>query len=139
MEINFTLIILATVVQFVLGALWYSPLIFGKWWMQIMEVGHMSKEELAKMQKEMMPFYGLQFVLTLVTNWVLASNIAFNGLETGAALFFAGFMWVGFVAPVILQSIIWGNTKKKYWVKQAFVSLSYQLVAILISAYILTM
>jgi hypothetical protein len=66
---------LAAVVQFVLGALWYSPLLFGKWWMQVMEVAHLSKDELAKMQKEMTPAYIAQFVCAFVMVWVLALNI----------------------------------------------------------------
>ena len=72
LEVNYTLILAATVVQFVLGALWYSPLMFGKIWMQVMEMGNKSKEELAKLQKEMAPFYALQFVLAFITTFCLA-------------------------------------------------------------------
>jgi hypothetical protein len=135
---NFGLILLASFLQFILGALWYSPLMFGKWWMQIMEVTHLGKEELQKMQKEMLPFYGLQFVLTLVTNFVLYNNLVFNNLSGGAAYGYAFFMWMGYIAPIIVQTVIWGNTKKKYWVKQLFVSLSFQFVAIMLATLILT-
>ena len=57
------LIILAAVAQFVLGAVWYSPVLFGNTWMRIMEATHFSKEEIQKMQKAMGPFYILQFFL----------------------------------------------------------------------------
>jgi hypothetical protein len=72
MDVNYTLIIVASIAQFILGALWYSPLLFGKWWMQIMECTHLSKEELKKMQAKMTPFYGLQFLLTILFTWELA-------------------------------------------------------------------
>lgn len=136
---NITLILVATVATFVLGALWYSPLMFGKLWMQIMEVTHLSKEELQKMQKEMTPFYLLQLVLTLITTFVLASNLSFNNLSGAAAYSYAFFMWLGYIAPVQIGTVLWGRTQKKFWIKQILVMVSYQLVAVLLSAWILTM
>ena len=139
MELNYTLIIVATIAQFILGALWYSPLMFGKWWMEIMEVSHMSKDEIAKMQKTMVPFYALQFVLTLITTWVLANNIVYAGALGSAAYYYALFMWIGYIAPVQISTVIWGNTKKKFWPKQVFVMLSMQFVGIMLAAFILSM
>lgn len=136
---NYTLIIVSALLQFVLGALWYSPLLFGKVWMQIMEVTNLSKEELQKMQKEMMPFYGLQLVLTLITTFVLASQLAFNNLTGGPAYFYAFFIWLGYIAPTQVACVVWANTKKKYWAKQTAIMLAYQLVGIMISTWILTM
>lgn len=141
MEINYTLIILATVVQFILGALWYSPLMFGKWWMQIMEATNLSKEELGKMQKEMAPFYGVQILLTLIFTFVLAmfvhylkmANVGFHAYGV------AGWIWLGFVAPTQISCVIWANTKKKFWAKQIFVMISYQLIGLMITAFILSM
>lgn len=139
MEISLMLVLVATVVQFVLGALWYSPLLFGKVWMSIMEVSHYSKEELQKMQKTMMPFMGVQFVLTFITTWVLASNIAFNNLVGSTAYFYAFFMWFGFMMPVTVSGVIFGSTKRHNWIKQISIMLSMQLIGLLLAAYILTM
>lgn len=136
---NLMLIILATLAQFILGAIWYSPLLFGKTWMSIMELGHYTKEELQKMQKSMMPFYGLQFFLTLITTWVLASNIFFLGLTGAAAYFYAFFMWVGFIAPIQISSVVWSSTKRKYWLKQIGIMISMQLVGIMLAVLILTL
>lgn len=132
------LIIVASIAQFILGALWYSPLMFGKTWMQIMEVTHLSKEEIQKMQKSMLPFYGLQFLLTIVTTFVLANNLTFNNLTGPAAYVFSVFIWLGYIAPIQLQTVIWGSTKKKYWVKQMAIMVSYQFVALLLATAILT-
>jgi hypothetical protein len=136
---DFTLTIIATIVQFVLGSLWYSPLMFGKVWMSIMEVSHYSKEELQKMQKTMMPFMALQFVLTLITTWVLASNIAFAGLTGSAVYYYAGFMWLGYMMPVSVSSVIFGSTKRKFWMKQIGIMLGMQFVGIMLAAWILSM
>ncbi len=138
LSILLAIILLATVVQFVLGAVWYSPLMFGKWWMQIMEVAHLSKEELQKMQKEMWPFYLLQFVITFIF------TVSFFGTHEMAAKAIPGCsiyqmvigVWFGFVLPIQIGSVIWGNTKKKYWLKQIFVMTSYQIVSLLLAAFI---
>ena len=137
-EINYGLIILAAVAQFVLGALWYSPLLFGNMWMQIMEATHLSKEELAKMQKEMIPFYVLQFFLSLITVFVLASQIAFNNLSGVAAYAYVFFIWLGYIAPTQIACVVWANTKRKFWTKQILIMLTYQLVAIILATFILT-
>ncbi|MEI7720076.1 MAG: DUF1761 domain-containing protein [bacterium] len=137
MEVSYTLILVAVVAQFILGALWYSPLLFGKWWMQIMECEGMSKAQMQKMQKEMMPFYGLQFLLTLL------STVSFANLAVylpGFSIYHVGFwLWVGFLAPTQIASVVWANTKKKFWPKQIFVMLSYQLVGIMLAAFILSL
>ena len=136
---NFTLIIAATIVQFILGMIWYSPLLFGKAWMSIMEVSHYTKEELQKMQKTMMPFYGVQIVLTLITTFVLANNIMYAGVTGSAAYIYAAFMWFGYMMPVAVSSVIFGSTKRKFWVKQISIMLGMELIGILLAAWILTM
>lgn len=140
MELNYTLILVATVAQFVLGAVWYSPLLFGKWWMQIMEKENMTSEALQKLQKEMVPFYAVQFVITLLFTFVLAmfiyylqmANVGFHAYGV------AGWVWLGFVLPVQIGSVVWANTKQMFWVKQIFIMTSYQLVALMLTAFILS-
>lgn len=135
------LVIIATVAQFILGALWYSPLLFGKWWMQIMEMTHVSKAELQKMQKTMAPFYAVQLVLALVSTSVLAMLIQYLQMANGGfhAYGVAGWVWLGFIAPTQIASVIWGNTKKQFWCKQIFVMTSYQLVGSMLVASILSL
>lgn len=137
MEVNYTLVLGAAVAQFVLGAVWYSPLLFGKWWMQIMEVTHVTPEELRTMQKGMMPFYGLQLFLTLFTTFAFANFMLYaSQIDIYQT---AWWIWIGFIAPVQVATVVWGNTKKQYWAKQIFVMLSYQLVSMMMMAFILSM
>jgi hypothetical protein len=136
MQINYMMIFVATILQFILGALWYSPLIFGKLWMQIMEVTHISKEELSKMQKEMGPFYALQFFITFFSTFSFATLTPF--VPAFSTYHLAFWLWIGFIVPVQIGSVIWGNTKKKFWAKQLFVITSYQLIALMIIAFVLS-
>jgi hypothetical protein len=141
-NINYIALLVASLAQFALGALWYSPLMFGKWWMEIMEATHFSKEELQKLQKEMTPFYALQLLLTLVTTWVLATNLAYGNVFSGgttAVLAYAFFMWLGYVMPTQVSTVIWGRTKRMFWAKQLCVMLTYSFVGIMLGAWILVL
>lgn len=137
MSIDYTLVLVATVLQFALGAVWYSPLLFGKWWMEIMECTKLSKAELQKMQKAMMPFYGLQLFLTFFTTVSFANLLPY--IPSFTAYHTAFWIWIGFIAPVIISSVVWGNTKQKFWLKQISVMLGMNLVGIMIAAFVLSM
>jgi len=69
-------IVLATIAQFIIGALWYS-LLFGKLWGRIHGFDKLPKETQQKMVKEMGPFYGIQLLVTIITTIVLAIFIMF--------------------------------------------------------------
>ncbi len=66
--INHIAVFVCAVLSLVLGALWYSPILFGKIWQQ--EVG-LSDEELAKINPAKV--YGLSFLLA----WIMSYNLAF--------------------------------------------------------------
>jgi hypothetical protein len=127
-------ILFVSLIQYVVGALWYSPLLFGKMWMDIMGVSHLSKEELQKMQKSMLPFYGLQLLLTLLTTTFLYFTMHFLPLPSGLSLAFL--IWLGFIMPTQVTTVLWGNTKKNKWLKQILITTSYQLLSLLFAAFV---
>lgn len=130
------LIVVASLAQFILGALWYSPLMFGKWWMEIMEATNLPVEQVKRMQKEMAPFCGVQLFLTLFSTFALV-NLA---VATPFSLYHVAFwVWLSFIVPTQISGVVWANTKKKFWVKQIFVMASYQLVGLMLAAFILSM
>lgn len=129
---NFLLILLTSVTQFIVGALWYSPVLFGKICMNIMEAEHHSKEELAKMQKGMMPFYGLQFFLTVASSVFLFYFL--REFTLVSALELALFVWALLIVPTQVSSVIWGNTKKSKWAKQIAITTGCSLVCYIIAA-----
>lgn len=137
MTVNYMWVVVAAIAQFILGGVWYSPLMFGKWWMQIMEMTHATPEELKKMQASMAPFYGVQFLLSLFTTISFANLLPYVTYLSPMHLAF--WLWIGFIAPVQIGTVIWGKTKKQYWAKQIFVMLSYQFVGIMLMAWIVTL
>ena len=90
-EVNWLAILVATVSSFALGALWYSPALFGKAWQR--EAG-LTDEQLARGNKARI--FGLTLVLAFLAAWNFANflgprpSIAF-GAGVGAS---AGLLWV---------------------------------------------
>ncbi len=116
MELNYIAIIAATVAQFVVSAVWYMP-IFGKVWGEMHGFDMLPPEVQKEAQQKMMPFLGLQFVMTLITTTVLALFIA--GLPEMWNLYgIAGFMWLGFVMPTQVGAVVFGGTDPKWVVKK---------------------
>ena len=90
-EINWIAVIVAALASFLLGGLWYSPVLFGKAWQR--ETG-LSDETLK--QGNMAKIFGLSFILALLAAWNFANflgprpSLAF-GAGVGAS---AGLLWV---------------------------------------------
>lgn len=90
-EVNVWAVLCAALASFVLGGLWYSPLLFGKAWQH--ETG-LSDERLAG--GNMGLIFGLSFVLSVLAAFVFALFLGPRpplalGLGAGAA---AGLFWV---------------------------------------------
>jgi hypothetical protein len=90
-NLNWLAILVAAVSAFVLGGLWYSPLMFVKRWMK--ETG--ITEEKTK-NTNMIKVFGFAFLLSLIASFFLAM---FLGAKAGAGFgavagFMAGFGWV---------------------------------------------
>lgn len=130
-------ILIATIVAFVVGMIWYSPIMFGKIWMKINNAEHLTEKEIKAMQKKMMPMYMLQILLSLLTMWILYMNIVYFGKENAVA--FAFFMWLGYIMPTQAGAVIWGSTREGYRLKQFLIMTSYQLVIMIIAGYIFSM
>jgi len=137
MNINYWAIIVATLINFILGAIWYSPVLFGKTWMRIMHPNGINKSEIQKAQKAMGPFYILQLVLAFITNFFLYyCVIGWSGVGGLYGPVVALCVWAGFVAPTQISGVIWGSTPRKFWGKQLAIMLSYQLFALVIAGWL---
>jgi hypothetical protein len=90
-EVNYLAVAAAALAAFVLGGLWYSPVLFGKVWQR--EVG-LSDEELKR--GNMARIFGTALILSLIASWVFALFLGPRppmSLGLGAG-FAAGRCWV---------------------------------------------
>jgi hypothetical protein len=100
--INWLAVLLATIVCFVLGALWFGPL-FGKPWMRSLGIDPAAAQQSAK--KGMGRMLSITFILEWIMAMCLAYFIGFIGSETDAVHgmlygFLTGLPWVGFAITV---------------------------------------
>ena len=97
--INYLAVIVAALSTFLLGGLWYSPLLFGKAWMR---ANNFNNADLQTFSKARM--FGWSFVFSLVMAVNLAMFLAGPGTNltwgmTAGAL--AGFGWVAMAIAII--------------------------------------
>jgi hypothetical protein len=104
--INYWAVIVAAVVAFVMGGLWYSPLLFGKAWEKLRGMnsadGAASKMRPADILAEL--------VRGLVVAAVLAGLVVHLGVVNWVgAIYLALAVWIGFQATSIVGSVIHEN------------------------------
>jgi len=112
MQLDYFAIFAASLLQFLFGAVWYTP-VFGKKWGQIHGFDKVPKEEQEKMMKKMGPLLATQFVVTVVTTVVLAmfmTALPSDWNPYGIAAFF----WIGFIVPTEVSAVIFGGTEPKW-------------------------
>src|SRR5688572_4955120 len=112
MYINYTAVVVASMLQFLFGAVWYTPL-FGKTWGKIHGFDKVSPEEQKKMMKTMVPLLVMQLLVTVVTTFVFA--LLLNGFPSDWNIFgLAGFVWLGFFLPAEVSAVIFSRTEPKW-------------------------
>ena len=138
MEIHFLPVLVCAIVSIILGSLWYGP-IFGKTWMRLMKVDADCMTDPVKRkaaQKQAMPLYLIQFLLSLLEIWVLAKFIASGFSSSGLCT--ALWIFVGFVLPMAAQGSMWNNdTKKDNWTRFSIVA-GFNLVLFIVFGLILS-
>jgi hypothetical protein len=142
--INWWAILVAGIASMVLGMIWYGPFLFGKTWMKIIgvDLATTPPEKIKAEQKRMFPFYLLQFVVTLVTLYVLANYISLYETVSGqfgaiAGITTALWIWLGFVMPLALGGAVWSGKSKKLMLAMFLTTAGYQLVAFVMFGAIL--
>ncbi len=104
--INYWAVLAAAAVQMALGFAWYSKALFGKQWMSLMGW------DMKKLEKEPPKGMGLSvgggIAAALVMSYVLAHFADYAGANTWMDGVQAGvWIWVGFVATVLIGSVLW--------------------------------
>ena len=134
MGLNLLSVLAAAIATMILGFLWYSPLLFAKPWTVAMGYDLNDKAKMEAMRKGAGKLYGITFVTSLVSAFVLAKIIdvttvtsALYGMKIGFAV------WLGFVTTVQLTSTLF----KKRPIKLYLIDTGYQLVCYLLMGAIL--
>lgn len=125
-EIAWMPVVISTVVYMMLGALWYSPFLFGKWWMKLK---HVTEKDLTGMNTAMVSSLvgsvAVAIVLSFLVEWV--------GVRTFGNGAILGFLVYILVAQVGWNQVVYSkesefDTRKNLF----FIDYSYPLVAYII-------
>jgi hypothetical protein len=127
---NFMAILVAALIQFFLGALWYS-LFFVKPWMAL--TGHVKSADGGR-PKGAVTSMVVSFFGGLVLSFILAHVVIWSGAEGLHRGIFVGFVcWLGFVAMPLLSETMY--ERRPY--KLLAINAGYWLTSLLISGAVL--
>ena len=129
-HVNYLAILVAAIINIIVGAIWYGPMLFAKQWMAW---NTMSAEDMKKVNPG--PLYVQSFVATLVTYFVLAlilrnmnTTSAVEGMKT------AFMLWLGFITTVQFTANLFSSKK----IQSYFLDTAYQLVTMLMAGIVLS-
>lgn len=130
MDINLLAVLTSGVAAMAIGFLWYSDALFGKMWRKEAKIDMSPKPG----GSEMFQTFGLNFLFTLLSFYVLSVIIYFAGYTTaydGAIT--AILLWIGFVAPVQFNGVLFEKQTVRYYLINA----TFQLVALVTAGMII--
>lgn len=131
-HINYLAVIVAAVVAFVLGGLWYSPILFAKPWVR---AHGFSEERVKEMQAGAAKAYAISFICQLLIALAVGALIGYLRLERCVqGLRLAVLLWAGFAFPLGLMANIFSGKK----ITVFYIDAGYQLVYFLVMGSILT-
>ena len=134
--INYLAVLVAAIVIFVLGGLWYSPALFAKRWIALQN----RTEEQMKAQAaaaNMPLMYLAAFICAFLQACVMTAVIGHIGAghEIGAAhgAILGALLWLGFAASTSYATALFSGKPKQLW----FIDSAYNLVSFMLAGSIL--
>lgn len=129
-EINYIAILVAAIASFILGSLWYSPLMFLKMWVK---AGNIDMKKKGNLSPALAMAIG--FVVQLLTAFVLAHFLVLLDADTIKGAMMASFwLWLGFIATTQFGSVLWESKSVKYFAINA----AHSLASMFVMAVVLT-
>jgi hypothetical protein len=103
---NYFALVVAVIAAFVASSLWYSPLLFGKQFMELSGVGPSAGPNAIKIVGELARNFILAYVLG---RFVVLLNVA----DSKGALNLGVWLWIGFPVLLLSGSVMWQNVPWK--------------------------
>jgi len=128
MGINFLAVIVAVIAAFVVGAIWYSPAMFGKTWTRLTGM-NMGGDKQGVKEAYMINIFG-----TVVVAIVLAVLFNYANIDTPTkAISSIILIWIGILMPFTLNDVAFAKKSKQLWLLNG----AHQLVTLLVMGYII--
>ncbi len=134
--VNWLAVLVAAIVIFALGGLWYSPILFSKRWLALQ--GKTEEQMRAEAASANMP---LMYASAFITGLIIASVMALvfahfdNDIEMNAAhgALFGLLLWLGFAATTSYATALFSGKPRQLWL----IDSAYNLVSFVLAGIIL--
>jgi hypothetical protein len=105
MKIKYPAVLVAALVHYILGGLWYSPLLFGNKFVQII---NWPPDKLAEIERQShVKELAIALVTSLVLVYILAHFVQYTKATTAmAGIQTAFWLWLGFIVTTQLATVI---------------------------------
>ena len=125
-QINYLAVGVAALATMLIGAVWYSPLLFSKLWMK---AHGYSAEDVEQMRKTLGRAYIVSLFCYVVMAFVLAVLISWAGVSTVLEGAFLGLLvWIGFLATLGLTANMFSEKPLSTYLLDAGYQLVYTVV-----------
>ena len=111
-DVNYWAVLVSAIVAMVIGAIWYSPMLFAKAWMEDTGKKNMDPNQGATAG------YVAAFVGNLVMAYIMTHFISYANATTVSMGLMTGFwIWLGFVATGTMMNYIFeGRPWRLFWI-----------------------
>lgn len=129
-DLNYWGVLVAAVVPFLLGWAWYSPMLFGKQWMELKGI----KPDPSKNKEAMMCMawgFAMELVMAFFMSYA-ANTLGISEWSTGLSM--GLFVWFGFILMTSLRAKMYGGDKDcRLWrIDNGYMLLEFALMGALI-------
>jgi hypothetical protein len=132
MKIKYPAVIVATLVHYIIGGLWYSPLLFGNKFIQLMNWTPAQLQQIQNKShaKELI----IAFVLSFVVVYILAHFVQYTGAKNAAGGIQTAFwLWLGFIVTTQATTVLFEGRSLGIYL----ISIGYQFVGCALAGVIL--
>lgn len=128
--INYLAVVVAAVLSYAIGAIWYSPIGFYKPWIKMMHTfrGEQTKNMALTMQQAMI--FG--FIFTLLISYVFAHFVVIAGVaDLPGALTLGFWLWLGFAVTTLANGWLYeGKSLKLFLFNAAHLLAAFEAMAL---------
>jgi hypothetical protein len=135
MKIKYPAVIVATLVHFLLGGVWYSPLLFGNKFVQLV---NWSPQKIQQMQseghaKELM----IAFVMSLILVYILAHFVQYTkATNVAGGIQTAFWLWLGFIVTTHVPTVLFeGRSFGLFLINVAYQFVGCALAGVILSVW----
>jgi hypothetical protein len=129
-SVNYLAVLVAGIAIFIVGGLWYSPVLFAKRWVALMGK---SEDDIKKAAPGAVPFV-IVFICALLTAYTLAIVLNhFGPVTLTRTILISILMWAGFAGATSFGSAMFSGTPRALWL----INSGYNLVSFVVAAVIL--